>query len=77
MLGCALACTWIGSVAVAGTAENSFAEVSGEGIVADGDGAFGIENTEGDVSVTITPRPGWRQGDGEPSSYTHREGDVD
>ena len=61
----------------AGTAKNSFAEVSGDGVVADGESGFCIENVEGSVNVTVDERPGWRCEKDTPFSYEHKEGAVD
>ena len=61
----------------ADTANNSFASVSGDGVVADGESGFCIENVEGSVNVTVGERPGWKCEKGTPFSYDHNEGDVD
>ena len=44
----------------ADTANNSFASVSGNGVVADGESGFCIKNVEGTVEITVNERPGWK-----------------
>ena len=77
-LVCALAgATLLVVGSYADTANNSFASVSGDGVVADGESGFCIENVEGSVNVTVGERPGWKCEKGTPFSYDHNEGDVD
>ena len=61
----------------ADTANNSFASVSGKGVVADGESGFCIKNVEGTVEITVNERPGWKCEKGAPYGYAHNEGDVD
>ena len=61
----------------ADTANNSFASVSGNGVVADGESGFCIKNVEGTVEITVNERPGWKCEKGAPYGYAHNEGDVD
>lgn len=63
--------------AMAKTASNSFAEVSGEGVESDGEMGFVIKNVAGDVVITISERDGWKSEKGSPYTYTHKEGDTD
>ena len=63
--------------AMAKTASNSFAEVSGEGVESDGEMGFVIKNVAGDVEITISERDGWKSGKESPYTYTHKEGDTD
>lgn len=61
----------------ADTANNSFASVSGNGVVADGESGFCIKNVEGAVEITVNERPGWKCEKDVPYVYIHNEGDVD
>ena len=63
--------------AMAKTASNSFAEVSGEGVESDGEMGFVIKNVAGDVVITISERDGWKSEKESPYTYTHKEGDTD
>ena len=77
-----LVCTLAGAVLLIGgsyadTANNSFASVSGNGVVADGESGFCIKNVEGTVEITVNERPGWKCEKGAPYGYAHNEGDVD
>ena len=63
--------------AMAKTASNSFAEVSGEGVESDGEMGFVIKNVAGDVEITISERDGWKSEKESPCTYTHKEGDTD
>ena len=63
--------------AMAKTASNSFAEVSGEGVESDGEVGFVIKNVAGDVVITISERDGWKSEKESPYTYTHKEGDTD
>lgn len=77
-LACALAgATLLIGGSYADTANNSFASVSGNGVVADGESGFCIKNVEGAVEITVNERPGWKCEKDVPHSYTHNEGDVD
>ena len=57
----------------ADTANNSFASVSGNGVVADGESGFCIKNVEGTVEITVNERPGWKCEKGAPYGYAHNE----
>ena len=77
-LVCALAgATLLIGGSYADTANNSFASVSGNGVVADAESGFCIKNVEGSVEITVNERAGWKCEKGAPFSYVHKEGDID